>query len=160
MSKYVQYDCKTLRNLETLLAALATFGWDSGKVEVHEEAQNLYGYSNDKRPEKANVIIRRHNTGTGASNDVGFARQADGSYRPIVSEYDQQCLTRGLNRANLEGGFVEAVEKAYGAITSDKALSTILKTTIPSMKARGIIPRHATAKTVRSSGATKVVVTY
>jgi len=28
-------------------------------IEVHEEAQNLYGYRGDKRKEKAHIIIRK-----------------------------------------------------------------------------------------------------
>lgn len=160
MSRYVEYDCKQLRNIETLLAALATFGWSGGKVEVHEEAQALYGYHGDKRAEKANVIIRRNNTGIQSSNDIGFAKQADGTYKPIVSEYDGGALHFGLNRQPLQGGFVKGIERAYGKITGDKAISTILKTTIPKLKQRGVIPRHATAQTVRTGGTTKIVVTY
>lgn len=160
MSKYVAYDTKCIRNLETLLAALASLGWHSGLVEVHEQPQSLYGYGGDRRAEKANVIIRRHNTGIGASNDVGFLRQPDGTYQPIVSEYDSNSLYRGRNGQTLEGGFVKGVEAAYGKITGDKAISTLLTKTIPAMKNRGIIPRHATARTVTAGKTTKIVVTY
>ena len=127
---------------------------------MHPTPVALFGYHNDQRAEKAEVVIRRNNTGIGSSNDIGFAKQPDGSYKAIVSEYDGNALRLGLNRTPLEGGFVNAVGKAYGAITSDKALNTLLRKTIPSMKQRGIIPRHATVRTDTVAGARKVTVTY
>jgi hypothetical protein len=71
-----------------LVAALGRLGF-TGKVEVHKEAQALYGYQGDMRPQKAHIIIRRQHVGR-AANDLGFERQADGSYRAWVSEYDQK----------------------------------------------------------------------
>jgi hypothetical protein len=70
-----------------LLAALSRLGF-KGKVEVHREAQPLYGYQGDRRDQKAHVIIRRQFVGT-AANDIGFERQSNGSYRVWVSEFDQ-----------------------------------------------------------------------
>ena len=70
-----------------LLAALSRLGF-AGKVEVHKEAQPLYGYQGDVREQKAHVIIRRQFVGT-AANDIGFERQPNGSYRVWVSEFDQ-----------------------------------------------------------------------
>lgn len=154
ISKYVQYDCRDLKNLEVLLAALAALGWAEGKVEVHAEPQHMYGYTGDKRPEKANVIIRRNNTGISSSNDVGFLKLADGSYQPIVSDYDTQALRPGGVQ------FVQAVQNKYGGIMADKAIRTIVSTTIPRMKAKGLIPRHATVKTVPDGKSTKIVVSY
>ena len=57
-------------------------------MEVHKEAQPLYGYQGDVREQKAHVIIRRQFVGT-AANDIGFERQPNGSYRVWVSEFDQ-----------------------------------------------------------------------
>jgi hypothetical protein len=70
-----------------LVAALSRLGC-VGRVEVHREAQTLYGYKGDARPERANIIIRRQHVGP-AANDLGFERQADGRFRVWVSEYDQ-----------------------------------------------------------------------
>jgi hypothetical protein len=70
-----------------LVAALSRLGFQ-GKVEVHQEAQTLYGYKGDARPQKAHIVIRRHYVGH-AANDLGFERQADGRYRVWVSEFDQ-----------------------------------------------------------------------
>jgi hypothetical protein len=69
-----------------LVAALSRLGF-TGKVEVHKEAQALYGYQGDVRSQEAHVIIRRQHVGP-AANDLGFERQADGKYRVWVSDYD------------------------------------------------------------------------
>ena len=71
-----------------LVAALSRLGF-KGKVEVHREAQPLYGYQGDVRAQKANVIIRRQHVGQ-ADNDLGFERQPDGRYRVWVSDYDRK----------------------------------------------------------------------
>ena len=57
-------------------------------VEVHETSQTLYGYHNDARDERAHIIVRRKHIGS-AANDLGFLRNADGSYSQIVSDFDQ-----------------------------------------------------------------------
>lgn len=57
------------------------------KYEHHAEAAYLYGFQGDRRPEQANYIVRRGYVG-GAANDLGFARQADGSFAAIISEFD------------------------------------------------------------------------
>ncbi len=71
---------------ECLLAALAEFGFDSSKVEVHATPVNLVGYGGDKREQRANIVIRRQNVGS-ASNDVGFLASATG-YQAFVSGFD------------------------------------------------------------------------
>jgi hypothetical protein len=69
-----------------LMKALADIGFKN--VEAHETAQHLYGYQGDVRPQTAEVIVRRKYIG-GASNDIGFKRQADGTFEAIISEYDR-----------------------------------------------------------------------
>ena len=68
------------------MAALKRLGFE-GKVEVHKEAQPLYGYQGDVRSQMAHIIIRREHVGP-AANDLGFERQPDGKYRVWVSDYD------------------------------------------------------------------------
>jgi hypothetical protein len=75
-----------LRDTEVLLEALHAVG--HRQVEVHTEPQTLYGFQGDARPEKAEVVIRRAHIGA-ASNDIGFARRADGSFEAIISDYDR-----------------------------------------------------------------------
>jgi hypothetical protein len=56
---------------------------------VHEIAVALEGYGGDKRKETAEIVIPRRQVGS-ASNDIGFQRQPDGSFQPIISEYDRE----------------------------------------------------------------------
>jgi hypothetical protein len=58
------------------------------QVERYEEAQHLFGYQGDQRPETAEVIIRREYVGP-VSNDIGFKRQTTGEYQAIISEFDR-----------------------------------------------------------------------
>jgi hypothetical protein len=88
-----------------LVAALSRLGF-AGKAEVHKEAEVLYGYKGDARPERANIIIRRQHVGQ-AANDLGFERQADGRFRVWVSEYDQS--RNGYNDA-----WMGKLKQAYG----------------------------------------------
>lgn len=88
-----------------LVVALGRLGF-KGKVEVHREAQQLYGYQGDLRAQKAHVIIRRGDVGR-AANDLGFERQADGRYRIWISEYDQ--AHNGYN-----GAWLGKLKQAYG----------------------------------------------
>jgi hypothetical protein len=87
-----------------LVAALSRLGF-ADKVEVHQEAQHLYGYQGDARAQKAHIIIRRHYVGR-AANDLGFERQADGRYRVWVSEYDQ--------RHGYDDAWMGRLKQAYG----------------------------------------------
>ena len=50
-------------------------------------AEPLYGYQGDQREQRAHIVIRRQHVGQ-AANDVGWERQADGTYRAWISEYD------------------------------------------------------------------------
>lgn len=73
-------------NAEFLLSALKDLGFD--QVEAHADAQSLYGYRGDRRPEKAHLIIRRVHIGP-ASNDIGFHLAPSGTYEAIISEFDR-----------------------------------------------------------------------
>jgi hypothetical protein len=88
-----------------LVAALSRLGFQ-GKVEVHREAQTLYGYMGDARPQKAHIIIRRQHVGR-AANDLGFERQADGKYRVWVSEFDQ-------SHNGYDNAWLGRLKQAYG----------------------------------------------
>jgi hypothetical protein len=85
MSAYVPLQTE-YNDEECLLAALAAQGYTT--VEVHKEAQHLIGYHGDSRPEKANIIVRRHYIG-GASNDIGFVKGENGKYTAIISDFDK-----------------------------------------------------------------------
>jgi len=88
-----------------LVAALGRLGF-KGKVEVHREAQPLYGYHGDMRAQTAHIIIRQQHVGP-AANDLGFERQPDGKYRVWVSDYDQK-----YNK--YDGAWMGKLKQAYG----------------------------------------------
>jgi hypothetical protein len=69
-------------------------------IELHlDAAAHLHGYKGDAREELAHVVVPRavvnQHLGGGCSNDVGFARQADGTYSAIVSDYDRSAWWNG-----------------------------------------------------------------
>ena len=104
MSKYLLFEDYVLKDRRLLLAALA----DLGYTQVEEgEALPLFGYQDDRRPETAELVVRRCHLGA-ASNDVGFARTPDG-YVPIVSEYDQRALQGGQFLVRLRTAYSERV---------------------------------------------------
>ena len=104
MSKYLAFQEYALKDRRLLLAALA----DLGYPEVEEgEALPLYGYEGDRRPETAEIVVRRKHLGS-ASNDLGFARTPAG-YVPIVSEYDLRVLHGGQLLVKLRTAYSEHV---------------------------------------------------
>jgi len=104
VSKYLLFEDYVLKDRRLLLAALA----DLGYTQVEEcEALPLFGYQGDRRPETAELVVRRCHLGA-ASNDVGFARTADG-YVPIISEYDQRTLHGGQFLVGLRTAYSERV---------------------------------------------------
>lgn len=84
MSKYEAL-LTVLSEERFLVEALQDLGYSP---EVAHEGASLYGYLGDERPEKAHIIIRRRQLNS-ASNDIGFARDANGVYRALISEYDR-----------------------------------------------------------------------
>ena len=90
MSKYLTFPEVLFKDRRLLLAALADLGYS---VVEEGEALPLFGYQADRRPETAEIVVRRQYVGS-ASNDLGFARTELG-YVPIVSEYDLRALQGG-----------------------------------------------------------------
>ena len=85
-----------IADAEALTKALAEMGFK--EVEVHAEAQHLYGYMGDRRQQTAEVIVRRKHIGT-ASNDIGFKRGQDGVFEAIISDFDRRTYSQDwLNR--------------------------------------------------------------
>lgn len=80
-------------------------------VEIGESL-NLYGYQGDKRPEQADIVIRRKHVGS-ASNDIGFTRRSTGGYDLVISEYDRGYVGRK---------FLEEFPKLYSQNVTVKQL--------------------------------------
>ncbi len=57
------------------------------EVINHDTAVQLEGYHGDKRKDTAEIVIPRRAIG-GMSNDVGFKKQTDGTYKAVISQYD------------------------------------------------------------------------
>jgi hypothetical protein len=102
------------KDRDTLVEALKEM-YPNAEVEVHDIATNLFGYHNDMRADKANVIVRRKFIGH-ASNDLGFKLAEDGTYQAIVSEYDSRATVtpeflKGLQRTYAEKGAIKAAAR-------------------------------------------------
>jgi Protein of unknown function (DUF1257) len=109
MSHFTRVRTK-LHDAAVLRAALAEVGYRN--VEVHDEPQVLYGYRGDARPERAEIIVRRAYVGS-MSNDIGFARQPDGSFEAIISEFDRRRHDqRWVARLNQAYGHAAALKYA------------------------------------------------
>jgi len=88
LSLYCQIETQ-IKNAEALIFALIETGnFTVDQIEIHNEPQTLFGYQNDARQEKANIIIRRKNIGP-SSNDLGFIKNEDNTYTAIISEFDR-----------------------------------------------------------------------
>lgn len=77
-----------------LVAALVEMGFPIEEIEVSDKPMNLYGYHGDMREDCAEIVLRRKyvnaRLSSGASNDIGFAKQSDGTYAGIISAYDSR----------------------------------------------------------------------
>ncbi|HLG72573.1 MAG TPA: hypothetical protein VK009_19320 [Chloroflexota bacterium] len=104
MSKYLTFPDVTFKDRRLLLAALTDIGF---AIVEEGKALPLYGYQGDRRPETAEIVLRRQHVGR-ASNDVGFARTPDG-YVPIVSEFDRRTLLNGAFLTRLRTAYSEQV---------------------------------------------------
>ena len=104
MSKYLTFPDLSFKDRRLLLAALTDVGFP-----IIEEGKDLplYGYQGDRRPETADIVLRRQHIGR-ASNDLGFARTPDG-FVPIVSEFDRRTLLGGEFLTRLRTAYSEQV---------------------------------------------------
>jgi Protein of unknown function (DUF1257) len=104
MSKYLAFPDVVFKDRRLLLAALAELGY----TDVDEgETLPLFGYHGDRRPETAEIVIRRQYVGS-LSNDIGFVRTPVG-FVPVVSEYDQRAVYGGQFLVKLRTAYSERV---------------------------------------------------
>lgn len=136
MSKYATFQT-TIKDAALLVAALKAMGF---KTECHDEPVSLYGFAGDIRPEKGNVIIRRKDTGIGASNDIGFLRQEDGTYRAIISGYDRGAKFNDAWLASLSQNY--GVERAL-AIANQRGHVLVGRETIKTATGQRVQLRFA-----------------
>lgn len=86
MSHYTVIRTK-FTDVQCLRQALADLGY--GQIE-EGKGLPLYGYQGDRRPQTAEIVVRRCFVGA-ASNDLGFAWAGD-HFDAIISEYDVRQL--------------------------------------------------------------------
>jgi len=117
VSKYIEMRT-ALTDERHLVEALRELGYDP---EVRREGSTLVGYMGDERAERAQIIIRRLQLDS-ASNDIGFARDGNGVYRAIISEYD-----RGIGFDDAWIGRVSQTYKERQTMSVAKAKGYIFK---------------------------------
>ena len=113
------------KDRECLLKALSECGY--GTVE-EGESLSLYGYQGDRRPETAQIVVRRKFIGS-ASNDLGF-QKTDAGYVAVISEYDQRYIMQGKFLTNLRTNYnLKSAEKLArnlrGTLHQERVGSTI-----------------------------------
>jgi bisphosphoglycerate-independent phosphoglycerate mutase (AlkP superfamily) len=125
MSKYMTFTSAAFRDRECLLNALSECGYST----VEEgDSLSLYGYRGDRRPEMAQIVVRRKFIGS-ASNDLGF-QKTEAGYVPVISEYDQRYMMRGNFLTNLRTNYnLKSAEKLArslrGTLHKERVGSTI-----------------------------------
>lgn len=114
------------KDRECLLNALSECGYET----VEEgEALSLYGYQGDRRPETAQIVVRRKYIGA-ASNDLGF-QKTDAGYFPVISEYDQRYM--------MQGNFLTALKTNYNLKSTEKLARNL----------RGTLSRERVGSTIK-----------
>jgi len=125
MSKYMTFTSAAFKDRECLVQALRECGY----AETEEgEALSLYGYQGDRRPETAQIVVRRKFIGA-ASNDLGFQKTESG-YVPVISEYDRSFIMQGKFLTNLRTNYnLKSAEKLArnlrGTLHQERVGSTI-----------------------------------
>jgi len=126
MSKYMTFTGTAFKDRECLLKALAECGY--GTVE-EGESLSLYGYQGDRRPETAQIVVRRKFIGS-ASNDLGF-QKTDAGYVAVISEYDQQYM--------MQSKFLTALRTNYNLKSAEKLARSL----------RGTLTRERVGSTIK-----------
>src|SRR5438105_2187440 len=112
-----------LTDVKALEAALADLGFKD--VEVHATAEHLHGYQGDVRPQTAEVIVRRQHVGW-LSNDLGFKRNAGGTFDAIISDFDrpkysQEWLRQLTQRYAYHVARAKLEEQGFTLVTEEKS---------------------------------------
>lgn len=80
-----------MKDADLLIESLKALGIK--EIQVHQTAVHLTGYHGDTRPETAEIVIPRRAIGF-ASNDIGFKRQEDGTFKAIISDFDSHTFDK------------------------------------------------------------------
>ena len=99
MSAYTTLKTKMV-SAPHLVKALADVGF--AEVEVHENPQPLEGWLGFGRPQTAEIIVRRKHVGA-LSNDIGFARDENGHFVALISEFDRTRYSQAWLQSLVQG---------------------------------------------------------
>jgi hypothetical protein len=102
MSKYSE-NTTQFKDTDCLVQALIDMGFDKSEIELHEKGDYLKDYHgrrtkylNGSDYDTAEIIIRQgavnRRLSSGASNDLGFKKNANGTYSAIISAYDSSFV--------------------------------------------------------------------
>jgi len=105
MSEYIVAET-VVKDQDCLIDALIEIGIPKNQIEVHVTPTDLVGYANRNQGQKANVVVRK--TNTGLSGDVGFEKIEGGTYRAWINDMDRN---RGLGKEILKGKFRQCYAK-------------------------------------------------
>lgn len=92
------------------------------EVVQHDTPVQLEGYHGDKRKDTAEIVIPRRAVGS-SSNDVGFKKQPDGTYKAIISQYD----SHKFNQAFMSDLKKRYAEKKIHKVAKQSGLSFLRK---------------------------------
>jgi len=135
MSKYTKMKT-SFTDKECLVGALREF-FPEGSVEVFDEPTRLVGFEGDSRAERAEIVVRRRNVGR-ASNDIGFAREADGTFVFFVSEYDRGQYNRQAD-TRYGSTFIEKLKQPYAVRVAEQTLAALGYRVASKEKTRGVM---------------------
>ena len=112
MSHYTEVRTQ-IRDAACLVKALVKMGFKPHQIEQLSEKEQLLGYQGDKRKQRADIRIKGsgwkgNNHVGGASNDLGWERQADGTYAFHVSENEKHRYGKPW-QDNLEANYTAEV---------------------------------------------------
>lgn len=124
MSAYAEYEVE-FKDEEALIAALQEVSWRGGVLLADQikrgEALPLFGYQGDNRTAAGTapacqIVIPRRSVGS-ASNDIGFYRTENGTFKAVISSFDshhhnaewmgslkaEYAAVKAVNAAKLKG---------------------------------------------------------
>ena len=110
----------SMRSEGQILAALSAMGVPAEHITHAPEGKQVRGYARS-RSGMAQVVIGKE--WHGGYGDVGFAKQADGTYTVIMDDLDDRKLCRSLKiDKSARGKFAQMSGQWYAATTAKRTL--------------------------------------
>jgi len=140
-----------LTNPEAIVNGLVRKGVPLQDIEVHKQPTRLIGYNGQDR--MANIIVRKNSlnncsnaTGmkSGAYSDLGFAEQADGTYKVLVDDinFNPTWVEELSMYHNVESAKIALDNKKIKYVESEEEGLPVIKATIPNRQQKKIAPRR------------------